>query len=119
MKKKVILAYSGGLDTSVILKWLQEKGYEVIAYVGDVGHTIDFRDSSYSSGDGISVMNSNSLEDFQFNAVLLYYDMFEKTSTPDVRRVSTNLYGILFLDQVTPISGNGAKGYIQRYPKKN
>ena len=87
-------------------------------YTGDIGHTIDFRDSSYSGGDGISAMNSNSLEDFQFNAVLLYYDMFEKTSTPDVRRVSTNLYGILFLDQVTPISGNGAKGYIQRYPKK-
>ena len=87
-------------------------------YTGDIGHTIDFRDSSYSGGDGISAMNSNSLEDFQFNAVLLYYDMFEKTSTPDVRRVSTNLYGILFLDQVTPISGNGTKGYIQRYPKK-
>ncbi len=28
---KVVLAYSGGLDTSVILKWLVEKGYEVIA----------------------------------------------------------------------------------------
>ncbi len=34
---KVVLAYSGGLDTSVILKWLIDKGYEVIAYVGDVG----------------------------------------------------------------------------------
>ncbi|MBP5589021.1 MAG: argininosuccinate synthase [Bacteroidales bacterium] len=42
MKKKVILAYSGGLDTSVILKWLQEKGYEVIAYVGDVGQNDDY-----------------------------------------------------------------------------
>lgn len=87
-------------------------------YVGDVGHTIDFRDSSYSGGDGISAMNSNSLEDFQFNAVLLYYDMFEKTSTPGVRRVSTNLYGILFLDQPTALSETDRKGYIQRYPKK-
>jgi len=35
---KVVLAYSGGLDTSVILKWLQqEKGLEVIAYVADLG----------------------------------------------------------------------------------
>jgi argininosuccinate synthase len=37
-KKKVVLAYSGGLDTSVILKWLQsEKNLDVIAFVADVG----------------------------------------------------------------------------------
>jgi argininosuccinate synthase len=41
MNEKVILAYSGGLDTSVILKWLTLKGYEVIAYVADVGQTDD------------------------------------------------------------------------------
>lgn len=36
-KPKVVLAYSGGLDTSVILKWLVERGYDVIAYAADVG----------------------------------------------------------------------------------
>lgn len=36
-KPKVVLAYSGGLDTSVILRWLVEQGYEVIAYAADVG----------------------------------------------------------------------------------
>jgi len=41
-KEKVVLAYSGGLDTSVILKWLVEKGYEVIAYTSDVGQKEDF-----------------------------------------------------------------------------
>lgn len=41
-KKKVVLAYSGGLDTSVILKWLVLKGYEVICFVGNVGQTEDF-----------------------------------------------------------------------------
>tara|TARA_B100000609_G_C17200347_1_gene427735 strand:+ start:62 stop:1240 length:1179 start_codon:yes stop_codon:yes gene_type:complete len=36
--KKVVLAYSGGLDTSVILKWLQEeKNLEVITYTADLG----------------------------------------------------------------------------------
>lgn len=42
MKLKVVLAYSGGLDTSVILKWLINKGYEVIAYIADVGQVEDF-----------------------------------------------------------------------------
>ena len=37
MKQKVILAYSGGLDTSVLLKWLANKGYDVVAYIADVG----------------------------------------------------------------------------------
>lgn len=38
MKKKIVLAYSGGLDTSIILKWLQEEyDAEVICYASDVG----------------------------------------------------------------------------------
>ena len=41
--KKVVLAYSGGLDTSVILKWLEvEKDYEVIAVCIDVGQKEDY-----------------------------------------------------------------------------
>ena len=37
-KEKVILAYSGGLDTSIIIPWLKENfDYEVIAVCGDVG----------------------------------------------------------------------------------
>ena len=36
--KKVVLAYSGGLDTSIIIPWLKENyGCEVIAYAADVG----------------------------------------------------------------------------------
>ncbi len=42
MKKRIILAYSGGLDTSIILKWLQENyDAEVIAYTADVGQEMD------------------------------------------------------------------------------
>ena len=42
-KGKIVLAYSGGLDTSVILKWFIEEGYEVIAYIADVGQEEDFK----------------------------------------------------------------------------
>lgn len=41
-KQKVVLAYSGGLDTSVILKWLIEQGHEVVAGVVNVGQDEDF-----------------------------------------------------------------------------
>lgn len=39
--QKVILAYSGGLDTSVILKWLIEKGIEVVCFLADIGQKED------------------------------------------------------------------------------
>ena len=35
--KKVVLAYSGGLDTSVAIHWYRQRGYEVVAYMADVG----------------------------------------------------------------------------------
>ena len=41
--KKIVLAYSGGLDTSVILKWLREEyGCSVIACAADVGQHEDW-----------------------------------------------------------------------------
>ena len=41
-KKKIVLAYSGGLDTSIILKWLQENyNADVICYTADIGQEID------------------------------------------------------------------------------
>lgn len=38
----VILAYSGGLDTTCILFWLKEQGYQVICYLADIGQDDDF-----------------------------------------------------------------------------
>lgn len=40
--RHIVLAYSGGLDTSCILAWLVEKGYQVIAYLADIGQEEDF-----------------------------------------------------------------------------
>ena len=40
--KKIVLAYSGGLDTSIILRWLQENyKAEIIAYTSDIGQNMD------------------------------------------------------------------------------
>jgi len=44
LAKKVVLAYSGGLDTSIIIPWLREKyGCEVVAMIGDVGQQEDLQ----------------------------------------------------------------------------
>ena len=40
--KKIILAYSGGLDTSVAVRWLKERGFSVICYLADVGQGQNF-----------------------------------------------------------------------------
>ena len=52
-RDKVVLAYSGGLDTSVILKWLDLKGYDVVAYVADLGQRDDYeeiKEKAFASG---------------------------------------------------------------------
>lgn len=114
-------------DPNISIKAIYDRDRGSNIYVGDAGHTIDFRDSSYDGGDGINSMNNKSLEDFEFNAVLIYYDLYEKTTTPGVKRKATNLYGILFLDNITddmasynPDSSSYyvRQGHFQRYPKK-
>ncbi|WP_213697707.1 argininosuccinate synthase [Acetomicrobium sp.] len=40
-KGKVVLAYSGGLDTSVAIKWLMDQGYDVVTFTADVGQVVD------------------------------------------------------------------------------
>ncbi len=48
--KKIVLAYSGGLDTSIILKWLQNNyDAEVIAYTSDIGQDIDKKKIIYNA----------------------------------------------------------------------
>lgn len=41
--KKVVLAYSGGLDTSCAVRWLKEQGYEVVCFVANLGQGEDFQ----------------------------------------------------------------------------
>jgi len=49
-KEKVVLAYSGGLDTSVIVRWLVEEGYEVIALCLDLGQKVENLDEIRNKG---------------------------------------------------------------------
>ncbi|NXG34700.1 ASSY synthase, partial [Dromaius novaehollandiae] len=44
-KGTVVLAYSGGLDTSCILVWLKEQGYEVVAFLANIGQKEDFAEA--------------------------------------------------------------------------
>ncbi len=46
MNKKCVLAYSGGLDTSVILGWLIDKGYDVVAVYVDLGQPCEDREAT-------------------------------------------------------------------------
>ena len=84
------------------------------AYLADDGHTINFNDTIYADGNGISTMNRESSDSFEFNAVLIYYDYINNATNEK----ATNLYGILFLDNVTDLNDTNSKaGYFQRYPK--
>ncbi len=72
---KIVLAYSGGLDTSVILKWLaQEYGCPIIAYAADIGQKEDWqavRDKGMATGAEkviISDLQKEFVEDYIFPA---------------------------------------------------
>ena len=60
MKDKIVLAYSGGLDTSVTVKWLIDKGYDVVAVCLDVGE-----------GKDLDVVYSKALDMAPSNVILL------------------------------------------------
>ena len=45
-KQKVVLAYSGGLDTSVAVHWLRERGYEVVTLTADLGGDVNLEASA-------------------------------------------------------------------------
>jgi argininosuccinate synthase len=76
MPEKVVLAYSGGLDTSIIIPWLKENySYDVIAIVGDVGQGDDIEaviQKAYRTGASkvvVEDMREEFLTDYVFKAV--------------------------------------------------
>ena len=74
--KRIVLAYSGGLDTSVMLHWLkQHYGCEILAFVADVGQNEDFesiQEKAYETGADemvISDLREVFVRDFVFPAI--------------------------------------------------
>jgi len=77
MSEKVVLAYSGGLDTSIIIPWLKENyGCEVIAMVGDVGQGDDIEavvKKAYATGASkvvVEDMREEFLTGYAFPAIM-------------------------------------------------
>jgi argininosuccinate synthase len=74
--KKVVLAYSGGLDTSVILRWIkQEYGAEVVAYTADIGQgeeVAEAEEKALATGASQAIVDDLQAEfvsDFVFPAI--------------------------------------------------
>ena len=73
--KKVILAYSGGLDTSCCVVWLKKRGFDVVTYTADLGQGIDFAQlKKKAAGCGVSKtyiqdLKDKFLKDFVFPAL--------------------------------------------------
>jgi len=77
MREKVVLAYSGGLDTSIIIPWLKENySYDVIAMVGDVGQGDDIEavvKKAYATGASkvvVEDMREEFLAEYVFPALM-------------------------------------------------
>ncbi|PCI27131.1 MAG: argininosuccinate synthase [SAR324 cluster bacterium] len=72
-KEKVVLAYSGGLDTSVIVRWLADEGYDVIALCLDLGQGVEdleeIRKKGFKAG-AKEVIVENVIEEFVSDYVL-------------------------------------------------
>lgn len=75
-KEKVVLAYSGGLDTSVIVRWLTDEGYDVVCLVVDVGQrdiTDALKEKALKSGASkciIADVREEFARDFVYPAVM-------------------------------------------------
>lgn len=95
MREKVILAYSGGLDTSVSIKWLTDQGYDVVACCLDIGEgrdTQSIKDKALAVG-AIESYAIDAREEFaqDFALIALQGNTFYENSYPLVSALSRPL----------------------------
>lgn len=95
MKEKIILAYSGGLDTSVSVKWLTDEGYDVVACCLEVGEgrDIDFIKEKALKIGAVESYAIDAREEFanDFVAVALQGNLYYENSYPLVSALSRPL----------------------------
>jgi argininosuccinate synthase len=118
MSEKVVLAYSGGLDTSVILKWLVERGYEVVAFVADVGQQDDFdkvREKALKAGASkvfVEDLKEEFVTDFifpAFKANAIYEGRYLLGTSLARPLIAKNQIGVATRERATHVS-HGATG---------
>ena len=83
MKNKIVLAYSGGLDTSVILKWLQtEYNADVIAYAADLGQGAELTEAKIKAKKlGAKKIYIENLKEEKFSNMVIYNNKDDKRKT--------------------------------------
>ncbi|PIC56338.1 argininosuccinate synthase [Sporosarcina sp. P12(2017)] len=122
-KKKVVLAYSGGLDTSVAIQWLTDQGYSVIAVCLDVGEgkDLDFIKEKALTVGAISSYVIDAREEFAQDFVLLslqaqtyYENKYPLVSALSRPLISKKLVEIAHQEQATAVAhGCTGKGNDQ------
>lgn len=122
-KKKVVLAYSGGLDTSVAIQWLTDQGYSVIAVCLDVGEgkDLDFIKEKALTVGAVSSYVIDAREEFAQDFVLLslqaqtyYENKYPLVSALSRPLISKKLVEIAHQEQATAVAhGCTGKGNDQ------
>ncbi len=118
MAERVVLAYSGGLDTSCILKYLRLQGYEVIAYAADVGQQEDYdrlRERALATGASkviVEDLRREFVTDFIFPAIAgnAVYENRYLLGTSLARPLIARRQVEIALDEHAPYVAHGATG---------
>ena len=95
-KKKVVLAYSGGLDTACILKFLLEKGHDVVAYVADVGQQEDFDEIAERVDETLDRLSESFPEGLRYDVT---YDLtgFIRASIDELKVTLVQAFALVIL----------------------
>jgi argininosuccinate synthase len=121
--KKVVLAYSGGLDTSCAVRWLKDQGYEVVCFMADLGQRGDLgaiEQRAYSAGASkvyIKDLQEEFIQDFILPALkanAIYEGKYLLSTALGRPLIAKHLVGIAHKEKATAVAhGCTGKGNDQ------